>query len=224
MPSKVISLAIAADAGLFRKMLRNYLSDVGNIIVTFQALDVPDLFNKLKDVSIDMLILDISISRPDFNSVLKKLRMDYPAIKIIVLSECVDLQVISKLLDIGIHGYVSKADETEELFQAIATISENKIYRNKLFTEALYWNRQQNIATSSNSYTITLSEREIKILQLLWKEKSNKEIADQLFLGVRSIEKIRQEMKMKLGVRSTIGLFKYGITEGIIEVHSFIST
>ncbi|GAA3913481.1 response regulator transcription factor [Chitinophaga oryziterrae] len=203
-------------------MLRGYLSDSENINVIFQASDALELFNKLRQVSIDILILDITLSRMDIYNMLKKIRKEYPAIGIIVLSESTDLQVVNELLDIGIHGYVSKMDETEEIFLAIAAISENKIYRNKLLTDALYFNRQMNTMIAVNQYSITLNEREKKILKLLWMELSNREIASQLFLGVRSIEKIRQDMKEKLGIKSTIGLFKYGIQEGIIEIDSLL--
>jgi len=67
---------------------------------------------------------------------------------------------------------------------------------------------------------VSLNEREKKMLQLIWEEKSNKEIADELFLGVRSVEKIRQDMKEKMGVKSTVGLLKYAINQRIIGVNS----
>jgi DNA-binding NarL/FixJ family response regulator len=66
---------------------------------------------------------------------------------------------------------------------------------------------------------VPLTGREKKVLQLLWEEKNNKEIADEIFLSVRSIEKIRQDMKEKLGIKSTVGLFKYAIERKIIQIN-----
>jgi len=97
------------------------------------------------------------------------------------------------------------------------SISEQRIYRSRLFTEVLYWNKQNKIKASPGMINISLSEREQAILRLLWEEKSNKEIADALFLSVRSVEKIRQDMKEKLGVKSTIGLLKYALQKTIIS-------
>jgi DNA-binding NarL/FixJ family response regulator len=68
---------------------------------------------------------------------------------------------------------------------------------------------------------VLFTDREIEILKLLWEEKSNKEIADHLFLSVRSVEKIRQDMKEKTGVKSTIGLLKYAIKKRIIGVNQY---
>jgi len=211
-----INLAIVDDHSLFRKTLKNFLSEHKNINVAAQAADMFDLFTKLKTSSIDLLLMDIFMPELNGNDALKTLRNDYPAIKILVLSMSTDLDLIADMLDSGIHGYISKADEPEELLQAIQAVAENRIYRNKLFTEALYWNKQNNIKTFSNGTHISLNERERKILQLIWEEKSNKEIADELFLGIRSVEKIRQDMKEKIGAKSTVGLLKYAINKKII--------
>lgn len=131
---------------------------------------------------------------------------------------CTDSDLISDLLDMGIHGYISKSDEPEELLQAIRAAAENRIYRNRLFTEALYRHKQNTFRAYSDGNTVLLNDREKKILQLLWEEKSNKEIADALYLGVRSVEKIRQDMKEKVGAKSTVGLLKYAIAKRIIGV------
>jgi DNA-binding NarL/FixJ family response regulator len=222
MLSRPINLAIVDDHVLFRKTLKNFLSEQDNLNVNVQAFDVFDLLNKLKASFVDVLLMDLLL--PEINGVeaLKAIRHEYPTLKIIVLSMSADMEMISGLLDAGIHGFISKGDEPEELLKAILAVSDNRIYRNRLFTEALYWNKQNNIKGPAETEKINapLSEREKKMLQLIWDEKSNKEIADELFLGVRSVEKIRQDMKEKIGVKSTVGLLKYAISEKIIGVAS----
>jgi DNA-binding NarL/FixJ family response regulator len=64
----------------------------------------------------------------------------------------------------------------------------------------------------------------MRILQMIWEEKSNKEIADELLLGVRSVEKIRQDIKEKVGVRSTVGLLKYAIHKKIVRFTDHIKS
>jgi DNA-binding NarL/FixJ family response regulator len=147
---------------------------------------------------------------------LKAILNKYPGIKILLVSASNDMGLISDLLDYGIYGYISKADEPEDLLQAIITASENRIYRNKLFTEAMYWKKQNNIGNYTGRVKINLDERERKILKLIWEEKSNKEIAGELFLGIRSIEKIRQNIKEKIGAKSIVGLLKYALNKKII--------
>lgn len=214
--SKPINLAIVDDHALFRKTLRNFLSEQKNINVSIQASDIFELFNKLKDTSVDVLLMDIFMPDMNYKDVLKTIMCEYTNIKILVLSVSNDLDLISDLLDFGIYGYISKADEPEDLLQAIIAVSENKMYRNGLLTEALYWKKQNNIRAYMEKAMVNLDEREKKILKLIWEEKSNREIAGELFLGVRSIEKIRQDIKEKIGAKSTVGVLKYAINKKII--------
>jgi len=220
MLSRPINLAIVDDHALFRKTLRNFLSEQPNINVLLMAADMFDLFNKLKTSPIDVLLMDIFLPELNGNEALKAIRREYPDMKILILSMSTDMDLISDLQDTGIHGYISKADEPEELMQAIRAVADNRIYRNRIFTEALYWNKQHKVKSSAEQPHGILNDREKKMLQLIWEEKSNKEIADELFLGVRSVEKIRQDMKEKIGVRTTVGLLKYAISKRIIGVGS----
>src|SRR5579859_1081849 len=164
----------------------------------------------------------MDIFLPDINGhdAVISIRKEYPDIKILILSMSTDLDLLSDMLDAGIHGYICKADDPEELTQAIYAVADNRIYRNRLFTEALYHSKQNNFKSYLQLPSVELNEREKKMLQLIWEEKSNREIADELFLGVRSVEKIRQDMKEKLSVRSTVGLLKYAINKKIIQVSS----
>jgi DNA-binding NarL/FixJ family response regulator len=214
MLSKFASLAIVDDHALFRKALKNYLSEQKNINVIMQASDVNELLEKLRHFSIDVLVMDLFMPGLNGNDALRIIRSRYPEMKIIILSMNADVDVISDLLDSGIHGYISKSDEPDELLQAIQAVAEGRIYRNRIFTEALYWSKQHSIATTRTN--VVLNEREKRILQIIWEEKTNKEIANELFLSVKSVEKIRQELKEKIGVRSTVGLLKYAISNQII--------
>jgi DNA-binding NarL/FixJ family response regulator len=216
MPKGLTSIAIADDHTLFRKALRGYLSQQKNIEVVIEAADAIELLTELKSHPVDIAIIDLFMPQLKGDDAVKIIKSTYPDIKIIVLSMHTDLGVVNDLIDAGIHAYISKAEEPEQLVQAIRSVADNGIYNNKLFADALYWHRQADAKDGASSSL--LEEREKKILQLLWEEKSNKEIADEVFLGVRSIEKIRQAMKEKLGVKSTIGLLKYGLCNKIIRV------
>jgi len=217
MQGKQINLGIAEDHILYLRILEEYLTGKKDINVKVRACDGLDLFEKLKYASVEILLLDLFMSKMSGFDVIKTLQNEYPDIKILVLSVCHDLNTISGLLDFGIHGYLSKSDEPEELITAIRVISTDQIYRNKWFTDALYWYKEKKLPTEKNSNAVSLDDREKLILELLWEEKTNKEIADLIYLSTRSVEKIRQNMKEKLNVRSTIGLFKYAIKNNIIK-------
>ncbi|MBC9913416.1 response regulator [Chitinophaga varians] len=214
MPAEIVNVALFDSAVLFRRILRNYLCDQKGVNVIAHASALPELFDKLDAFTTDILIIDIFKHPLDGLQILKTIRVRYPELRILVMSDTTDIHLISDLLDLGIYGFIAKTDEPEDLLLAIVTISNNRIFCSKLLTEALYRNKLRDISTQR--HTIILSEREQQVLQLLWEEKSNKEIADELYLSIRSIEKIRQDMKEKLGVKSIVGLLKYGIHQKII--------
>lgn len=222
MSLKAINLALVDERTLLSKILKNYLGEHETINVVFHVSEPVDLFKKLNDFDINILLIDIFIYQPNALELLEAIRTEYPNVKILVLSKSMDVAHISELLEIGIHGYVSKMDDPSELLQAITALSEGKIHRNRLFTEALYWNKQNNERVYTAADLISLTEREKRVLQLLWEEKSNREIANEVFLSIRSIEKIRQDMKEKLDIKSTVGLLKYAIGKKIISINSII--
>jgi len=223
MKSNVIRVALVDDHTLFRKTLKNFLSEQSTIDVVINSPDIPDLLSALNNTTIDVLLMDIFMPKINGHEAIKTIKNQFPAIKVLALSMCTDMNLLSDLLDSGIYGIISKTDEPEELIRAITSIHDQRLFRSRLFTEVMYWSKQMHITTNTDMVNISLSERERKVLELLWEEKSNKEIASQLFLSIRSIEKMRQDMKEKLGIKSTIGLIKYAINKRIIGInHSVI--
>jgi len=217
MSSTPINVGIFDDHSLFREFLKSYLSQQVNINVAVVASDVGDLMNKLRVDFVDILILDIFLPRLHDIEAIEAIRGKYPAIKILVLSMSTDMNLVSNMLDAGIHGYVCKSDEPQQMLDAIHSIVHNRMFRNKWLTEGLYWSRQLVLEGNKAKYSL-LSDREKRVLQLLWEEKNNKEIADELFLGLRSVEKIRQDIKEKIGAKTIVGILKYGIHKKIIEI------
>lgn len=215
-----INVAIVEDHTLVRRLLHSYISEQRNMNVVLMSPDITDLLKRLPASHAHILVMDLFMPGLSGFEAVELIKTKFPDLKILVLSMCSDMNLLSDLLDLGVYGILSKAEEPEELVRAINSICEQRIYRSKLFTEAMYWNKQVNIKTDTDSIDITLTDREKKILELLWEEKSNKEIAGELFLSVRSIEKMRQDLKEKLGIKSTIGLLKYAINKKIIPMRA----
>lgn len=213
MQSK-IRVALLDDHTLFRKTIRDYLGSRDDIEVRIEASSLQRLLTELEYKPIDIIVMDFFM--PDVNGLdaLQVLRKTHTNIKIIFLSMCQDVSVVRRLLEGGIYAYLSKADEPEDLVTAIQSASRNKAYRNRLFTEALYWNSECSLVGHGNT---NFDDREKRVLQLMWQEKNNQEIADELFLSIRTVEKIRQNMKSKLGVKSTIGLLRYAVENMLVN-------
>ena len=223
MLSQVVNLSIADDQLLFRKILKSFLEDQENLRIVIETSDIADLFDKLRRSSVDILLLDISVLKTNSVDTFSALCREFPDIRILLISTNIEFELIEDLFEAGIYGYISKMDEPEELLRAIQVVSQDRIYRSQFFTEALYRDKQNSMKVYKGGLIDPLSEREKKVIQLIWEEKNNKEIADELFLGIRSIEKIRQDMKEKIGVKSTVGLLKYAIDQKIIRIQGTIN-
>lgn len=217
MQSKPWNLAIVDESLLFRKLLRSKFSEQNNLNVAIDTSELYDLFQMLTDYPVDVLIIDVIMHNQNISDSLRRIYEEYPGIKILILSMCTDVEIISDLLNLGIYGYVSKTDSPEELQKAVVSVCTGKIYRNRFFTELLYWGVQKNVAQLAYDKSMKLTDREVKILQLLWNEKSNREIADLVHLSIRSVEKIRQIIKDKIGAKSTVGLLRYAVENNIIH-------
>src|SRR5690606_38193051 len=152
-----------------------------SLLVTITASNVFDLLNKFRSSPADVLIMDAFMPNIKASEALKIIRNEFPDIRIIILSMSVNLSLINELLEIGIHAYISKADEPDSLIQAIHSTYEGKIYRNKLLTDALYLHNQMHLKKTNGRNNVHFNEREKKVLRLLWEEKSNKDIANEIF-------------------------------------------
>lgn len=217
-----LNLAVLENHGLYRKILVNFLSAAPSFNVIAESSNALDLTLLLKRHHAEILIMNPFLLGEEANDLHAGFLNEFPGLKIIILSNCKDFNIINDLFQSGICGCVSKADEPEELIRAITALSENKLFLSKSFTDTFYLSKLDRLKTY-NEKNVRLNDREIRILNLLWEEKTSKEIAREVFLSVRSVEKIRQDIKEKLNVKSTVGIFKYAIDKKLIGRSSPLS-
>jgi DNA-binding NarL/FixJ family response regulator len=111
MISKIINVAIVEEHTLFRKTLKNYLLAHHEINVIAQSDDIPGLLAALKDVHVDILVMDILLPNVNGLETVKIIKERYSEIKVVILSMCADMELLCDLLDAGVYGIVSKTDE-----------------------------------------------------------------------------------------------------------------
>lgn len=213
---KSIKLAIANSYPLFRETVKCYLEIHEDINVVFDVSDLQQLLNNLEISDVEVLLVDIYLPLFQEKEALKIIREKYPKINILVLTIFNDDTAVENLLDFGVRGFISATDNPGDLIRAIRIVSSNQLYRNSLLTNALYKLRELDESSRTGRKKVLLNDREKGVLRMLWEEKMNKEIANEIYLSIRSVEKIKQDMKEKLGIKSTVGLLKYAIEEQII--------
>jgi DNA-binding NarL/FixJ family response regulator len=216
-PIKVI---IADDHVLYRAGVKTALSAKKDVKVVAEADNGMHLLNMLKMIPTDVILLDIQMPIMDGVTALPEIKKLYPHIKIIMLTMMDDHSMITKLMEIGANSYLTKTSDSEIIYEAIRTCFEQEYYFNSLTNKALLTNlKQRNDVTPQKlmQQEAHLSEKEMLILRLMCEEKSTKEIADLVDLSPRTVEAIRDKLKVKTGAKSTAGLIMYAVKHNILN-------
>lgn len=201
---KYIKVVVVDDHKLFRNGLIALLVKDEDIEVTGEATSGKELLDLLeKEPHPHIVLLDLSM--PDINGleVLKIAKKKYTDIKFIAISMHDEGQYIVNCVKNGAYGYLLKNADEEELIHAIKTVFEGKKYFNQHISDLMI----KNMALEG-SQVKPLSERETEVLKLVSEGKTTKEIADMLFVSVRTVETHRVNMMKKLNVQNTAELIK----------------
>ena len=213
-----IKVAIADDHVLFRAGVKTALSIHKDIKMIAEADNGMQLLTVLKHVQPDVILLDIQMPILDGIGTLPEIKKLYPQIKVIMLTMHNDHSMISKLMELGANSYLTKNSDSEIIYQAIKTVHEEEYYFNQLTNKALIDGlRVKRQAEASLPVDAKLNDKEIAILRMICEEKSTKEIADLVDLSPRTVEAIRDKLKVKTGAKSLAGLVMYAVKSGIIE-------
>ena len=210
----MINIAIADDHLLVINGLKAMIENTSDIKLLFSATSGYDLLSELKEKQPDVLLLDIQM--PDINGIdlCKEVHARYPLVKIIALTNFEQSSYVKQMVRNGALGYLLKNIDGKTLQAAIRTVVKDKPFiheqiRNNMLNEVLS-------GTKATSQGISLTKRELEILGLVAKEMTNQEIADKLFISVRTVETHRVNLTQKLGVHNTAGLVKEAYKRGLI--------
>jgi DNA-binding NarL/FixJ family response regulator len=170
---------------------------------------------KLQREAFDLLITDINMPKMDGFQLAEVIRKDYPCVKILTVSMFTDHNHISKMLEVGVDGYVSKNANNEELITAIDLILGGERYYSKEVKDILINGMRDH--KNKRSLLESLSKREIEILHLVLKENNNKDIADKLFISTRTVETHKYNLLKKTNSKNIAGLFKFAVVNELFS-------
>lgn len=215
----LIRVIIADDHVLYRAGVKTALSSKKDIKVIAEADNGSHLLNLLKGIVPDVILLDIQMPIMDGITALPEIKKLYPGIKIIMLTMMDDQSMITKLMELGANSYLTKTSDSEIIYEAIKTCHEHEFYFNSLTNKALLNNLRQKIPSSIKlqQEDASLTDKEITVLRLMCEEKSTREIAEAVELSPRTIEAIRDKLKMKTGAKSTAGLIMFAVKNKLLD-------
>lgn len=215
--SEKIKVIITDDHALFRQGVKAALSFRDDIEFLGEAENGMQLLNLLKFLKPDVLLLDIQMPIMDGIATLPEVRKILPEVKVIMLTMHNEVSLITKLMGIGANSYLTKDSDSDTIYEAIRTCYENEFYFNEFTNRAMLTGLRTQAAPNKLDEDAELSEKEIQVLKLMCDEKSTKEIAEIVEISPRTVEAIRDRLKIKTGAKSTAGLILYAVKHGLIE-------
>ena len=221
MNKKKINIFLVDDHQIVRDGIKSLLMDSSEIHIAGEAMNGLELMGKLEQVKPDVILMDISL--PDVSGIelTKQVTEQFPEIKVLILSMYTQEDFITNAIAAGAKGYLPKNTTQQELLNAIIAVYNDKEYYNDAVSEIILGNyissvRKSKEIISENDEEI-LSVREKQILKLFVEGMSNPEIADKLFISIRTVESHKNHIMQKLEAKSTVELVKYAIRNKIVE-------
>jgi DNA-binding NarL/FixJ family response regulator len=171
---------------------------------------VQDTMDQLSRKKVDLLITDYNLPDDDGLSLVRKVKRKYPEMKILILSMHDEGHLVKEILKEGINGYLVKKDSQKELIEALYSVKAGKIYLSSDINSMLIRN------LNHQEETRLLTDREREVLQLIAKEYTNKQIAEELFISERTVETHRKNIFRKTKTNNLVGLIKFAYANNLI--------
>jgi DNA-binding NarL/FixJ family response regulator len=215
-----IKIALVDDHKIFRDGIKIALKARPNIEVVWEADNGKQVADLMLQQQPDVILLDLNMPETNGEEVLKSIKASNTNIKVIILSTDEDENTVSKIMEAGANAYLGKTTAPDEIYKAIDTCHNDEYYFNDIVNRAVMNRLLQAKNQPSNArgaQTVVFSERELVILQLLADDKTTEEISKTVYLSVRSIETIRQNMKTKVEAKTIGGLIMYGVRHKLVS-------
>jgi DNA-binding NarL/FixJ family response regulator len=207
-------IVLADDHVMIRNGIKKIIEESDDMKVIAETGDGLELLNLLKNINPHMIILDISMPNLRGIEATHEIKMVYREIKILILTMHKKKEYLYHSLSAGADGYLLKEDTGKELLTAITKIRRGGIYLSPILSEELTDELIEFYRNGRKSLDDPLTTREKEILKLIAEEKSSKEIADLLFISVRTVGHHRASIMKKLNINKIAGLVKYAIQKG----------
>ncbi|MDB5133765.1 MAG: response regulator transcription factor [Mucilaginibacter sp.] len=217
---KPINLAIADDHKIFRNGLKATLEDCPDFNLVVEASNGKELIGQLATHTPDVILMDIKMPEMDGMQTTAYIQQHFKQVKVLALSMHNEDKYIVDMMKAGASGYLLKNAEPEEIIEAILTVYNKGFYFNEHLSVTLIKQLvgPSSYADNAGQQTVDLNDREIEVLKLVCQEHSNQEIADKIFLSVRTVEGYRARLFEKTGSKNLVGLVIFAIKKGIISV------
>ncbi|MFC2107022.1 response regulator [Bacteroidota bacterium] len=216
-----IKVILCDDHKIVRDGIKALVESMDEMIVIGEASSAEVLLEDLHTLHPDVIILDISLPGKSGIEVASIIKERFPEIKILFLSMYNDEDFVFNAIKSGASGYLPKNTSCEELKEAIISVFSGQEYFSDSISKIIlksYVAKAKSQDEDDEKGINALSKREQEVLKLFVEGKSNKEIADELFISIRTVESHKNHIMTKLELNTNVDLIKFAIKNQIIEL------
>ncbi|MBI5386985.1 MAG: response regulator transcription factor [Verrucomicrobia bacterium] len=216
---KRITVLLAEDHEIVREGLRKLLETERDLQVVGEAATGRQAVALTKKLHPDVVVMDIAMPLLNGLEATRQIRQAFPDAKVLILSAHSDGAYVEEVMALGAVGYLIKQTSSHFLSEAIRAVHKG----NTFFSPSIAKHLHNHYATSPDRAGLVkkkgegLSSREAEVLQLIAEGQANKQVAAELGISVKTVEKHRQRLMEKLNIHDTAGLTRHAIAAGIIE-------
>ncbi len=214
---KKVTVLIADDQTLFREGIKDLLENEKAIEVIGEAADGSEVLRMAKKLKPNVILMDIKLPHLDGVSATRQIRKDCPDTNVLILSSFEDEAHVMEAIQAGANGYLSKMLPASELVNALKTFANEGVMIPQPVMGKLIQGLRQMSNTSTEASLVALTKTEIRVLALLGRGQSNKEIANQLACSVKTVKNHLNSIFQKLEVANRTEAVVKGIEIGLIS-------
>ena len=215
---KRIRLLLVDDHPVVRRGMRSCLEGVGHVEVIDEAVDGVEAVRKVHELSPDMVLMDIDMPNMNGLEATRLIRKEFPDMRVLILSVHTNKDYVLQIIRSGAQGYVLKDASPADLVKAIESVFNGEPFFSPDVSQIVLNQYMHEAGADESSANLRLTNREREVLAMIAEGQSNKEMANQLGVGVRTIETHRERVMDKLNIHNVAGLTKYAITNGIVKL------
>jgi DNA-binding NarL/FixJ family response regulator len=216
---KRITVLLAEDHQVVREGFRSLLEHERDIEVVGEAATGREAVQLTRKLRPAVVVMDIAMPLLNGLEATRQIRKDFPDTKVLILSAHGDDAYVEQVAMLGAAGFLLKQTSSHELATAIRKVQEGDTFFSPALSKRLHDCDQKSFACGGQleKKSNRLSSREVEVLQLIAEGKPNKQIAAELGVSFKTVDKHRQQLMAKLDIHDVSGLTRYAISAGIIE-------
>jgi len=210
----MINILIADDHAVVREGVKRILSEMPDITVAGEAGNGQEALEKIAKKAYDLILLDIAMPGKDGLEILKEIKALKPKLPVLVLSMFPEEQYALRALKSGASGYLTKESIPDELIKAVRKITQGGKYISSSFSEKFILSMDSDMERPPHE---NLSDREYQVMRMIASGRTLKEIAEALFLSVKTVSTYRARILEKMGMKNNAELTHYAIKNNIVD-------